>query len=264
MSKTLGLALGCGGARGVAHIGFLQALEEAGIKPNYIAGCSMGSIVGGCYASGMTVKEMHDIIVNLKLRNLADLSVSPITQLSLFKSKKMHNLLTKHCKFKNIEEFPIPFKCVATDVVSGTLHVFDKGDAALAMRASSTIPAIFRPVKIGKELLVDGWCLCHVPVRQVKEMGADVVVAVDVLADCVIPIQKINNIVSFMFRVYDIVDAQSGSLAKEYDKEYYDLYIEPQLKGMKQYLLKDVEFAYQEGLEEGRKHVAKIKELLQD
>lgn len=264
MSKTLGLALGCGGARGVAHIGFLQALEEEGIKPNYIAGCSMGSVVGGCYASGMTVKEMYDTIMSLKLRNLTDLSVLPITRLSFFRSKKMHNLLVKHCKFKNIEEFPIPFKCVATDVISGTLHVFDRGDAAIAMRASSTIPAVFRPVKIDDKLLVDGWCLCRIPIRQVKEMGADVVVAVDVLTDCCMPVKKINNIFSFMFRIYDIVDGKSGVLAKEYDKEYYDLYVEPKLKDMKQYLLKDVKFAYEIGLEEGRKHVAKIKELLKD
>lgn len=264
MSKTLGLALGCGGARGVAHIGFLQALEEEGIRPNYITGCSMGAIVGGCYASGMTIKEMYDTVMSLKLRHLADLSVSPITQLSFFKSKKVHNLLLKHCKHKNIEEFPIPFKCVATDVISGALHVFDKGDAAIAMRASSTIPVVFRPVKLGKELLVDGWCLCHVPIRQVKDMGADIVIAVDVIADCCMPIKKMNNILSFIFRVYDIVDGKAGQLAKEYDKEYYDLYIEPQLKGMKQYQLKDIEFAYNEGLKEGRKHVAKIKELLKD
>ena len=93
MSKTLGLALGAGGARGVAHAGFLQALEEEGIRPDYITGCSMGSVVGGCYASGMPVNEMKEALLSLKIRDIFDLSPLVIFQMPLLGSRKMRELL---------------------------------------------------------------------------------------------------------------------------------------------------------------------------
>lgn len=161
MSKTLGLALGAGGARGVAHAGFLQALEEEGIRPDYITGCSMGSVVGGCYASGMPVNEMKEALLSLKIRDIFDLSPLVIFQMSLLGSRKMRELLEANLRKKNIEDFPVPFKCVATDLISGKLHVFDKGSAALAIQASSTIPSVFRPVPFEDKLFVDGSCLCR-------------------------------------------------------------------------------------------------------
>lgn len=262
MSKTLGLALGSGGARGVAHVGFLQALEEAGIKPDYIAGCSMGSVVGGCYASGMSVKEMKNIVLSLKKRHIIDLNPQPITKMAILRSRKVRELLKENCKIKNIEDFPIPFKCVATDLLSGKLHVFDKGEAALAMQASSTIPSVFRPVKLKNELLVDGGCLCRVPIKIVKEMGADVVVAVDVLKNCSEPIDEVGNLVKLMLRVVDVMDAHATSLLKERDGGMCDLYLEPEMKGMSQYLIKDLDRAYDEGYEIGKANTDKIKELL--
>ena len=262
MSKTLGLALGSGGARGVAHVGFLQALDEAGIKPDYIAGCSMGSVVGGCYASGMTSEEMRDVVFSLKKRHIIDLNPKPITQLSLLRSKKIRELLVSYIKVKNIEDFPIPFKCVATDLLSGNLHVFDKGEAAAAIQASSTIPSVFRPIPLGDMLLVDGGCLCRVPVKIVKEMGADVVVAVDVLKNCSEPVEKLDNILTLMLRVVDVMDANTTGIIKERDKDMYDLWLEPEMKGMSQYLIKDLDKAYEEGYALGKANVRKIKELL--
>ena len=262
MSKTLGLALGSGGSRGVAHVGFLQALEEEGVKPDFIAGCSMGAVVGGCYASGMSVKQMKKILLNFKKRQLIDLSPKPISEMSLLRSKKIRDLLVEHLKIKNIEDFPLPFKCVATDLYSGQLHVFDKGEAAVAIQASSTIPSVFRPVSLGDELLVDGGCLCRVPVKIVKEMGADVVVAVDVLKNCSEPVDELSNILNMMLRVFDIMDAHNTAHMRERDGHLCDLYIEPEMKGMSQYLIKDLDFAYEEGYAEGKKNVEKIKELL--
>lgn len=262
MSKTLGLALGSGGARGVAHVGFLQALEEEGIKPDYITGCSMGAVVGGCYASGMTVKEMKDIVLSIKKRHIIDLSPQPITKMAILRSRKVYELLKENCKKNKIEEFDIPFKCVATDILSGKLHVFEKGEAALAMQASSTIPSIFRPVKIRNKLLVDGGCLCRVPIKLVKDMGADVVVAVDVLKNCSEPIDEVENLIKLMLRVVDVMDANATSLLKARDGKLCDLYLEPEMKGMSQYLIKDLDRAYEEGYGIGRANVDKIKELL--
>lgn len=262
MSKTLGLALGSGGARGVAHVGFLQALEEEGIKPDFISGCSMGAVVGGCYASGMPVSKMRDIVLKLRKRDLIDLSPKPISQMSLLRSKKIRELLLAHLKVKNIEDFPVPFKCVATDLYSGTLHVFEKGEAALAIQASSTIPAVFRPVQFEDKLLVDGGCLCRVPVREVKAMGADVVVAVDVLKITSEPVEKLDNILNMGLRVFDVMDAHNTALMKKRDNKYFDLWLAPEMKGMSQYLIKDLEFAFEEGYAEGKKNADKIKELL--
>lgn len=262
MSKTLGLALGSGGARGVAHVGFLQALEEEGIKPDYIAGCSMGAVVGGCYASGMTVAEMRDIVLSIKKRHIIDLSPQPITSMAILRSKKVRELLKENCKVENIEDFPTPFKCVATDLLSGKLHVFEKGEAALAIQASSTIPSIFRPIQLKNKLLVDGGCLCRVPIKIVKDMGADVVVAVDVLKNCSEPIGEVENLIKLMLRVVDVMDANATSLLKKRDSKICDLYLEPEMKGMSQYIIKDLDRAYDEGYEIGKANVDKIKELL--
>ncbi len=262
MSKTLGLALGSGGARGVAHVGFLQALEEEGIKPDFIAGCSMGAVVGGCYASGMTTTEMRDIVLKLKKRHIIDLSPKPITQLSLLRSKKIRELLVANVKIKNIEDFPIPFKCVATDLLSGNLHVFDKGEAAVAIQASSTIPSVFRPIQLEDKLLVDGGCLCRVPVKIVKEMGADVVIAVDVLKNCSEPVEKLDNILALMLRVVDVMDAHTTGVIKERDKDMCDMWLEPEMKGMSQYLIKDLDKAYEEGYAVGKANIRAIKELI--
>lgn len=263
MSKTLGLALGSGGARGVAHVGFLLALEEEGIKPDYIAGCSMGAVVGGCYASGIDAKTLKKTVLNLKKRDVIAINPVAITQMSLLRSKKVNDLLMKHIKIKNIEEFPIPFKCVATDIYSGEAHIFDSGEAVTAIQASSTIPSVFRPVKLGEKLLVDGGCVCRVPARIVRDMGAEVVVAVDVLSNCSKPVEKVDNVVQLLLRVYDIMDARCTSLTKESDKAAYDLWLEPEMAGMSQYVIKDLDRAFEEGYALGKQNIQKIKELLE-
>ncbi len=261
MSKTLGLALGSGGSRGVAHAGFLQALDEEGIKPDYIAGCSMGAVIGGCYASGMTVEEIHKIVLKLKKRDIIDINPS-ISQMSLLRGKKVRDLLVEHVKVKNIEDFPIPFKCVATELYSGGLHVFSSGEAALAIQASSSIPAVFRPVKHDNKLFVDGGCLCRVPVKTVKEMGADVVVAVDVLKNCSEHITKLGNILDMVLRVFDVMDNNNTVNLRERDGHLCDLWLEPEMKGMSQYVIKDLDKAYEEGYVLGKENIQKIKELL--
>lgn len=262
MSKTLGLALGSGGARGVAHAGFLMALEEEGIKPDYIAGCSMGAVIGGCYANGMTASEIKDAILNVKMRDLVDVTPAVISKMSILRGRKMRDLLVEYIGDVNIEDMKIPFQCVATELMSGNLHVFKEGRAAKAIQASSTIPTVFRPVKIGNMLFVDGGCLCRVPVSQVKEMGADVVVAIDALKNAAEPVDKVHNIITMVLRVFDIMDTNQTNLRREIEGDVCDLLIEPEMKGMSQYLIKDLDKAFDEGYEAGRANIEKIKELL--
>lgn len=262
MSKTLGLALGSGGSRGVAHAGFIAAIEEEGIKPDFISGCSMGAVIGGCYASGMTSKEIKDAIFTIKKRDIIDVTPALITKMSILRGKKVRDLLLEYLKVKKIEDMKIPFRCVATELYSGKLHVFKSGDAAAAIQASSTIPTVFRPVQIDDMMFVDGGCLCRVPVRVVKEMGADVVVAVDALKNASQPVDKVHNIVTMVLRVFDIMDSHITSLTREIEGDMCDLLIEPEMDGMSQYVIKDLEKAYAEGYAAGKANAEKIKELL--
>lgn len=262
MKKTLGLALGSGGARGVAHAGFLEALEEGGIKPDYIAGCSMGAVVGGGYASGMSVKEIKEAVFALKTRDLVDVTPAVITKSAILRGRKVSKLLIKYLRVENLEDMKIPFKCIATEVHSGRLHEFYEGDAALAIQASSSVPLLFRPVEIEDKLFVDGGCLCRVPVKTVKAMGADVVVAVDVLKNTSERVDEVHNIIELTLRLFDVMDANQNELRREIEKDLCDLWIAPEMKGMSQYLIKDLDKAYKEGYEAGKANIKKIKELL--
>lgn len=262
MKKTLGLALGSGGARGVAHIGFLRALEEEGIKPDYIAGCSMGAVVGGCYASGMTLEELTEIVQSLKAGDIMDFTPMVLSRMSLFRSKKIYDLLVEHIKVENIEDMVIPFRCVATELLSGKLHVFDSGNAAMAIQASSTIPLILRPVKHDGKMFVDGGCLSRVPIRTAKEMGADVVVAVDVVTDVADPVDDVKNIVAMVSRIFDIMDAHLTASNRILESELCDLLVEPDLKGMNGFEMKEIDRALEAGYKAGKDNAPKIKELL--
>lgn len=262
MSKTLGLALGSGGARGVAHAGVLLALEEAGITPDYITGCSMGAVIGGCYASGMRAEKIRDIILQLKARDVLDLAPGFMSRKSVLRTKKIEDLLVNYLGEKNIEDMSIPFRCVATDLYSGKLHVFDKGPAALAIQASSSIPCVFKPVEYENMLLVDGGCLCRVPITQVKEMGADVVVAVDALANTGEEVDKVGNILDLVLRVFDVMDYQRTGMYNKLNSGIADVEIIPQMKGMSQYRIKDLDKAFDEGYTLGKENINKIRELL--
>jgi len=259
MSKKIGLALGSGGSRGVTHVGAIKALEEAGIKPDYIAGCSMGAVVGACYAGGMTTEEMLKAVDTLKANKLMDLSVVPITGKSLLMGNKMQKLILSYVGDKNFEELNIPFRCVASDLYSGKLVVFSEGKVASAVRASSSMPTVFPPVKKDGMLLVDGGVLCRVPTRQVKEMGADVVIAVDALVNTGEAVSEVKNIFAVITRVYDMLDNRSQTMEKKYYGQEGEIWIEPPMEGMSQYKVKDLDRAYEEGYAAAK---AKLPQIL--
>lgn len=262
MSKKLGLALGSGGARGAAHVAFLKALEEEGIKPYCISGCSMGAVVGAGYAAGMTCEQLKDKIADLKAFDIIDPAIAPLTKLGLLKGNKMRKLLLSNLGDLTFEQLKMPFGCVATDILSGRSVELTQGNLVDAVRGSSAIPTVFRPVKLGDKLLVDGGVLCRVPVKLCKSLGADVVVAFDVLANTGDSVDKITNLVNKVLRVFDIMDYNQNENAKILMKDYYDLWLTPPMEGLSQYNVKDAEKAYELGYEFAKEHVGKIKELL--
>ncbi len=262
MSKKLGLALGAGGARGAAHIGFLQALEEEGIKPDVITGCSMGAVVGGGYAAGLTVEELLSSIRELKASDIIDPAAQVVTKLGLFKGNKIRKILLQKFGDVTFDDLKIPFECVAVDILSGRLTALRDGVVADAVRASSAIPTVFRPVQRGDMLLIDGGVLCRVPVKQCKDLGADVVVAFDVLANTGESVEKVPNIVQKVLRVFDIMDYNQNEFTKCDFKDCYDLWLAPALEGLNQYNVKDAEKAYELGYAYSKEHIAEVKALL--
>lgn len=258
--KKLGLALGSGGARGVAHVGFLQALEDNGIKPAFISGCSMGAVVGAAYAGGMTPLTMLKTATLLKKKDLLDISAFPITSGAILRSEKVQRVLDKLYNGTNIEDLQIPFSCIGADVISGKKVVFDQGSVSLAVRASSAIPLVFKPVEYENMLVADGGVICRIPVDEVKALGADVVVAVDVLG----PLREvgdIKNIFSYFLRLIDIYDNRITSLLTKHCSA--DLILAPDLGDVSQYKMENVQFCYDRGYACAMQKMDEIKKLLQ-
>ena len=177
----IGLALSGGAAKGLAHIGVIKALEEAGIKIDYIAGSSMGALVGAAYASGVPIDTLEKIAINTDWKTSMKLFVPGLSTSGLINGKKVENFLYKLYDDKRIEDLPIPFAATASDIDTGKLCVINKGSLLNAVRASISIPIVFTPVKYKDMLLVDGGLVDPVPIDVVREMGADYVIAVHVI-----------------------------------------------------------------------------------
>lgn len=179
--KKIGLALGGGGAKGLAHIGVIRALEKYGIPIDFIAGTSMGALVGGWYALYGKISSLENLFLEID-----EEEVFPIEKLIkdkkgiLFSDRVVLKGIRRGFKNKKFEECLIPFAAVATDVVNGDIAVLEKGDLSGAIGASIAVPLVFKPVKIDKKILVDGGLVNPVPADVVREMGADVVIAIDV------------------------------------------------------------------------------------
>ena len=176
---TIGLALSGGAARGMAHVGVLRALVENNIPIDYIAGTSAGSIVGGAYAAGMTVDEITEFGRTLRWRKVGRVTMSP---LGIQTNKRLEMYLRDRLPVTRFEDLKIPFAAVATDLKTGEAVVMrDRGDLPFAIRVSCTIPGWYVPVvdEQGRQL-VDGGLVAVIPVTMTRELGADIVIAVDV------------------------------------------------------------------------------------
>ena len=173
----IGLALGGGAARGFAHIGVIQVLEENGIKVDLVAGTSAGSLVASLYASGKTGKEMQTLAEGMDEGAITDWSF-PLR--GLIRGEALARFIRDKTGGKGIEQMALPLGIVATDLSDGSAILFRSGDTGTAVRASSAVPAVFQPVKIGQREYVDGGLVSPVPVRFAREMGAQFIIAVDI------------------------------------------------------------------------------------
>lgn len=181
-APRLGLALGGGAARGFAHVGVIQVLEANGIHPDVVTGTSAGSLVAALYASGKDATELERAALSMDEATLTDW-ILPLVSRGLLRGEALARYVRQAVGGKLIEQMKLPLGILATDLGTGQGVLFRRGDAAQAVRASSAVPGVFNPVAIAGREYVDGGLVAPVPVRQAREMGAEVVLAVDISAD---------------------------------------------------------------------------------
>ncbi len=247
----VGLVLSGGGAKGISHIGILQAIDSAGLKIDYLTGTSMGSIIGGLYAIGYSGREIEKISDNLdwdailsNKPNYTDISIDekdeygkysvelgikdlkPQIGTGLIESEELWLTLNKLFfpvyNIKDFSKFSIPFKCIATDLTDGKAVVLSHGEIVTAVRASMAIPSVFTAIDYDSTKLVDGGIIRNFPVKDIKEMGADIVIGVNLFTG--LPdISKLNNVLDVFYQITQYRDAED--LVEE--KKICNLIIEP-------------------------------------
>lgn len=177
----IGLALGGGAARGFAHVGVIQVLEENGFKPDLVAGTSAGSLVAALYASGRSGAQLQQVALEMDEAAFTDWTL-PLFNRGMLRGEALARYVNAQVQNKPIESMRLPLGILATDLGSGQGTLFQRGDTGTAVRASSAVPAVFLPVKIGSREYVDGGLVSPVPVRSARQMGAELVIAVDISA----------------------------------------------------------------------------------
>jgi NTE family protein len=218
---VVALVLGSGGARGYAHIGVIEVLEKQGIHPDFIVGTSAGSIVGSIYASGKTAAELHEVALNLKPNDVRDVNVS---LKGFFNGQKVENYINRQVNNTPLQNLKIPMYVVATELKNGEKTVFNYGNTVQAVLASTAIPSMFVPTKIGDSEYVDGGLVSPVPVQVARDLGADIVIAVDILA------QPIHTETSNVWGLFNQnINIMQGRLAEE-ELKNADIVIQPDLK----------------------------------
>jgi len=216
----LGLALGSGGAKGLAHIAFLEVLDQLLIKTSAIAGSSIGALVGALYAGGMSGRQLRELATGISLRDLPRFLDAPsLHEFQGIKGKKIEDWLREILPVKNFEDLPMPLKVVATDFWKGEQVVFSTGDIAQAVRASISIPGVFHPREIDGRVLVDGGVVNPVPFELLEKL-ADYIVAIDVSGEMesgearsLGPIETLLGAFSIMGRVIMEQRSQDGRIA---------------------------------------------------
>jgi len=223
----IGLALGSGGAKGLAHIGVIKILEENDIPIDFIAGASIGALIGGLYAAFKDIKAIEKNLTSSNWRQILSFILDPSIKGGLISGKKLETFIRSQINHIQFSELKIPFAAVATDLNSGESVIIKEGDVSSAIRASIAVPLVFKPIKKEGQLLVDGGVSKPVPVQIVRQMGADFVIAVNLDGRC-FPNDKKGG-TNFYAIARQTLYIMRYHLAK-YDVEKADLIIAPEVK----------------------------------
>ncbi|MBK7378599.1 MAG: patatin-like phospholipase family protein [Ignavibacteriales bacterium] len=239
--KKFGIAFGSGGARGIAHLLMVEALDELGIKPVIISGSSIGAIIGAFYAAGFTAKEMKNILdqlINPKSSTIVDFFMKSdiiklltmfdpqIIKSGIIKGNKFQKYLESHLKISTFDELEIPLKIVATDYWNKAQVVFDKGELFPAIRASYSLPGLFTPVKIKNKILIDGGAVNPLPYDIIKK-HCDITIAIDITSFRSMNGKEIPATVDSVFTAYQIM--QNSIIQEKLKHVRPDIYIKPEI-----------------------------------
>lgn len=235
--ELIGLALGGGAVRGAAHIGVISVLEREGLRPDFIAGTSAGALVGAAWAVGLTAAQMRDLMTGLSWGDIADIAWRK--PMSVFDTSPLRRFIERAVGSATFEELATPFAAVACDILSGQRVVLTKGSVAGAALASSAVPGLFPPTELGEMLLVDGGILDNLPVDVARSMGADRVIAVDII----LPVGQSNRPGNLRDMLAATVDLAAFSTQPP-ALDSADLVIRPGLQGIPAWefgLIQDIE-----------------------
>jgi len=233
--RKVGLALSGGAARGLAHIGVLEVLEKEGIPIDMIAGTSAGAAIGALYAQGKDINQIKNLAINLNWKELVSLVDLALPKTGFIKGRKVKNQLRSIVGDIEFEELRIPLACVATDIRTGEEVIIKQGSVLEGVRASISAPVIFTTVRWGGKYLVDGGLVNPVPVSVLKGMGADFIIAVNVIPDLSERVHQASNeeakkpnIFSVIMQTIYITTAQ----AVKSSLKGADIIIKPQMAGI--------------------------------
>lgn len=224
----IGLALGGGAARGFAHIGVIKVLEAQGIVPDVVVGTSAGSVVGAMYAAGNNGFALQKMALDMDEATISDWSLPFFSKSSgVLKGEALQSYVNRMVNQVSIEKLKKPFGAVATDLNTGLPILFQRGNTGLAVRASSAVPGVFQPVKINDRYYVDGGLVSPVPVRFAREMGADIVIAVNISSTP--ETQNSASSLEVLMQTFTIM----GQSLNQFELKSADVVIKPDLPGMK-------------------------------
>lgn len=250
----IGLALGSGGARGFSHLGVLRVLHEENIKVDYVAGSSMGALVGALYASGQTIENMYQLAYTFKRKYYLDLTVP---KMGFIQGNRILEYMRLFTYGKNFDQLPIPLSVVTTDLYTGKKVVFNEGSVADAVRASISIPGVFVPVSHGDKLLIDGGVIDRVPVSVVKEMGADIVIGIDCSH-----FKDNHDIYSIYDVIMQSIDIMQDELVKDV-KVNADVLLLPAVEQYSSRSFTKIKEIVEAGEKEARKKLPEIKRMIE-
>ncbi|MBI1763165.1 MAG: patatin-like phospholipase family protein [Acidobacteria bacterium] len=251
----IGLALGGGMARGCAHVGVLREFEKNHIPIDLIAGTSVGSLIGGAYASGLSADQIEQLALNIRWSLLGRVTVS---KLGFNSSERTEDYVRKNFQVSEFEKLRMPFGAVACDLQTGRMVVFTEGSLPLAIRASCALPIFYTPVMVNGRMMVDGGLVGHLPAAVARTMGADIVIAVDVNSQH-LPIPEPTHLLTVMSQALAIMGRSSVS----YLYQDADLVIRPEIRHVRPDDLTKAAEMIAAGEAAARKVMPRLKRLIE-
>ena len=248
------MALSGGGTRGLAHIGVLQALEDNGIRPDYLSGTSIGAFAAALYAFGVPLQEIRNVGQGMSPVNVSKLKLS---RFALFSNEELGRLIQSKIGKARIEDALIPLAIIAADIGTGEKMVLRQGEVAPAVMASNAIPGIYRPIYIDGRMMVDGGIVEDVPISPLRPMGADTIVAVNLSAGR--KYRPPEDIIDILLNAFDIaIDEDTRRQIKT-----ADVLIEPQLSDFRRMDVSQIDALIAEGYRSTAASVEKIRAALE-